>query len=489
VSRLRRKPSKLATASAPRHQTENPQPLAVIPSRNPIAKNPIAPKKFVRLTLWPLVAATFFMVSGGTYGTEDIVHGAGYGRAILILLLTPLLWSLPTAFMIGELSSALPYEGGYYAWVRRAMGNFWGFQEAWLSLVASIFDMAIYPTLFVAYLTRMFPWFQVNNRGWWVALAVVIACAILNIAGVKVVSLTSLWLFFALSAPFVAIVVLAPFKIGALANAVTKPTTSTVDILGGLLICMWNYMGWDNASTIATEVERPQRTYPRAMLVAVVIVALSYVLPFAAMWMTGLKATAWETGSWADIAGLLGGPLLRVGVVLGGIISAFGMFNALVMSYSRLPLAMAQDGMLPSIFGKLQKKSRAPWVAIIALAIGWAMCLGLGFARLVTLDILLYGASLLLEFMALAVLRFREPDLPRPFRVPGGLFGAIAIGIPPMLLLGFSIIRSEHEQVWNMSSFEFGMILIAAGFVAYAVNRLLKPAGWAVREERPQPVA
>ena len=439
--------------------------------------------------MWPLVAATFFMVSGGTYGTEDIVHGAGYGRAILILLLTPLLWSLPTAFMIGELSSALPYEGGYYAWVRRAMGNFWGFQEAWLSLVASIFDMAIYPTLFVAYLTRKFPWYQEANRGWWVALAVVIACALLNIAGVKVVSLTSLWLFFALSAPFVAIVLIAPFKIGALANAVTKPTTSTVDILGGLLICMWNYMGWDNASTIATEVEKPQRTYPRAMLVAVCIVALSYVLPFAALWMTGLKATAWETGSWADIAGLLGGPLLRIGVVLGGIISAFGMFNALVMSYSRLPLAMAQDGMLPSVFGKLQKKSRAPWVAILALALCWAMCLGLGFARLVTIDILLYGFSLLLEFVALVVLRFREPELARPFRVPGGLFGAIAIGIPPMLLLGFSIIRSEHEQIWNMSSFEFGMILIATGFVAYAVNHLLKPQGWAATAEKAQPAA
>ncbi|MGC1227852.1 MAG: APC family permease [Candidatus Sulfotelmatobacter sp.] len=473
----------MATASAPRQQTANLQPLSVPPNR----KKP-APKGLIRLTLWPLVAATFFMVSGGTYGTEDIVHGAGYGRAILILLLTPLLWSLPTAFMIGELSSALPFEGGYYAWVRRAMGNFWGFQEAWLSLVASIFDMAIYPTLFVAYLTRMFPWFQVNNRGWWVALAVVIACALLNIAGVKVVSMTSLWLFFALSAPFVAIVLIAPFKLGALANAVTKPTTSSVDILGGLLICMWNYMGWDNASTIATEVERPQRTYPRAMLVAVAIVAVSYVLPFAAMWATGLKSTAWETGSWADVAGLLGGPLLRIGVVLGGMISAFGMFNALVMSYSRLPLAMAQDGMLPGVFGRLQKKSRAPWVAIVALAIGWAMCLGLGFARLVTLDILLYGASLLLEFVALAVLRFREPDLARPFRVPGGLFGAIAIGIPPMLLLGFSVIRSEHESVLGMSSFEFGMILIVAGFLAYALNHLLKPEGW-VREEKAQPAA
>ncbi len=462
----------MATASAPRFQPK------LIPS----------PKKFVRLTLWPLVAATFFMVAGGTYGTEDIVHGAGYGRAILILLITPLLWSLPAAFMIGELSSALPFEGGYYAWVRRAMGNFWGFQEAWLSLVASIFDMAIYPTLFVAYLTRLFPWFQQGNRGVMVGLVVVAACVVLNIAGVRVVSTTSLWLFFLLSAPFALIVALAPFKYGALFNAVTKPTTSTVDILGGLLIGMWNYMGWDNASTIATEVERPQRTYPRAMLAAVGIVSLSYILPVAAMWITGLKPGAWETGSWADIAGLVGGPLLRVGLVLGGMMSAFGMFNALVMSYSRLPLAMAQDGMLPGVFGRVHARTRAPWVAILALAVGWALCLGLGFARLITLDILLYGASLGLEFVALVVLRIREPELARPFRVPGGLLGAVMVGLPPMLLIGFSIVRSQQEQILGVSSFVFGMGLIAAGVVAYFLNYALKPAGWAV-QEKPEALA
>jgi amino acid transporter len=226
------------------------------------------------------------------------------------------------------------------------------------------------------------------------------------------------------------------------------------------------------------------------MLVAVAIVALSYVLPFAAMWATGLKSTAWETGSWADIAGLMGGPLLRIGVVLGGMISGFGMFNALVMSYSRLPLAMAQDGMLPKVFGKLHPRSKAPWVAILALAVGWALCLGLGFARLVTIDILLYGGSLALEFVALAVLRFREPNLKRPFKVPGGLLGAIAIGIPPVLLLAFSVIRSEHESILGMSSFAFGMILIAAGFVAYFVNHALKPAGWSVPPaKKPQPAA
>ena len=466
----------MATASTP---TQPTQQLPVVPQN----------KKFGRLTLWPLVAATFFMVSGGTYGTEDIVHGAGYGRAILILLLTPILWSLPTAFMIGELSSALPEEGGYYAWVRRAMGNFWGFQEAWLSLVASVFDMAIYPTLFILYLQRLFPWFAIGHRGLMVGLAVVALCALLNVAGVKVVSNTSLWLFFALSAPFIAIVCIAPFRFGALAQAITKPTNSSIDILTGVLICMWNYMGWDNASTIAAEVERPQRTYPRAMLAAVLIVAVSYILPVAAMWMTGLAPSAWDTGFWADVAGMLGGPLLRVALALGGMISGFGMFNALVMSYSRLPLAMAQDGMPPKIFGKRHSRSRAPWVAIVVLAILWAPCLLLGFERLVTIDILLYGASLGLEFAALICLRIREPELPRPFRVPGGLFGAIAIGITPMLMLGFSIFRSEHETVAGMSSFAFGMILMAAGVVAYGLNHALKPGGWAPGTEKPQPAA
>jgi amino acid transporter len=466
----------LATASAAPHQLPSRSP-SLLPQK----------KKSVRLTLWPLVAATFFMVSGGTYGIEDIVHGAGYGRAILFLVLTPLLWSLPTAFMIGELSSALPFEGGYYAWVRRAMGNFWGFQEAWLSLTASVFDMAIYPTLFTLYLTRLFPWFSVNHRGLMVALAVVIVCALLNIAGVKVVSTTSLWLFFALSSPFLLVVLLSPVKYGALFHAVTKPTTSKVDLIGGLLICMWNYMGWDNASTIATEVERPQRTYPRAMLVAVSIVALSYIVPVAAVWMTGLPAGGWETGSWADIAGLLGGPLLRIGLVVGGMFSAFGMFNALVMSYSRLPLAMAQDGMLPGIFSKLNRR-RAPWVAIIALAIGWAACLNLGFERLVTLDIFVYGLSLALEFTALVVLRVREPNLPRPFRVPGGMVGAIAVGIAPVLLLGFDLVRSQSEQVAGVSSFALGAGVIGAGVVAYVANHLVKPAGWAA-SQRPEPVA
>ena len=452
-----------------------------LPAQYPAQAISTRKKRVAKLTLWPLVAATFFMVSGGTYGTEEIVSGAGYGHGILILLFLPVLWCLPTAFMIGELSSALPAEGGYYAWVRRGLGNFWGFQEAWLSLAASIFDMAIYPTLFVFYLKQMSPWFGVGNHGVLAGLFVVITCAALNLAGIRVVGITSLWLFFLLSAPFAVIVLLAPVRAGALAASPHATEAGAgLGLLGGVLVAMWNYMGWDNASTIAQEVERPQRTYPKAMIAAVILVSLTYVLPFAAVYFMGVPPTAFaEDGSWAMVAGLVGGKImgfewLRFLVVLGGMMSAFGMFNALVMSYSRLPLAMARDGMLPKVFAKSSARTQAPWVAIIACATCWALCLGLGFKRLVTLDIMLYGAALMLEFVTLVALRIREPQLKREFRVPGGLAGAILAGVFPLALLMIALVQSESQSVLGINGLLFGVLIIAAGFALYASTRKLR---------------
>src|SRR4030095_366206 len=281
-----------------------------VPANFPSRVISTAKKKSAKLTLWPLVAATFFMVSGGTYGTEEIIHGAGYGHGILILLFLPIFWSLPTAFMIGELSSALPQEGGYYAWVRRGLGNFWGFQEAWISLAASIFDMAIYPTLFVFYLKQMAPWFGEGNRGVWAGLFVVAVCTVLNLAGIRVVGITSLWLFFLLSLPFALVVAMTPFRLGTFTEPHTAAAGTSLGLLGGVLVAMWNYMGWDNASTIAQEVERPQRTYPKAMIAAVILVSLTYVLPFVAVYFTGTPASSFgEDGAWATIGGLIGGKI------------------------------------------------------------------------------------------------------------------------------------------------------------------------------------
>ena len=216
------------------------------------------------------------------------------------------------------------------------------------------------------------------------------------------------------------------------------------------------------------------------MIAAVALVALSYVLPFLAVYFSGIPASRFGSdGSWAAVAGLIGGKFmgfqwLRFLIVLGGMMSAFGMFNALVMSYSRLPLAMARDGMLPKFFAKMNSRARAPWVAILFCTACWALCLGLGFKRLVTLDIMLYGASLMLEFVTLVALRVREPKLKREFRVPGGLTGAIACGIFPLLLLILATVEGGNEVVLGMNGLAFGALIMVGGFVSYLATGKLR---------------
>src|SRR5262245_59773363 len=165
-----------------------------------------------KLTLLSLAAATYFMVSGGPYGMEELVQDAGYQLAVVILFLTPLIWSLPTGMMVGELAAAIPAEGGFYVWVRRAMGPFWGFQEAWLSLVASVFDMAIYPTVFVLYLGRLWPAATAGHRGVAIAAGMIAVCLAWNLFGAKAVGNGSILLGLLMLSPFVLITIFALFR-------------------------------------------------------------------------------------------------------------------------------------------------------------------------------------------------------------------------------------------------------------------------------------
>jgi len=138
-------------------------------------------------------------------------------------------------------------------------------------------------------------------------------------------------------------------------------------------------------------------------------------------------------------------------------IGAVGSFTALMMSLSRVPVAMAEDGYLPKVFAKRDARTQAPWVAILACAVMWALFFPLGFDRLVIIDVLLTGLSILLEFWALVALRIREPDLPRPYRVPGGLPVAIGIGIPPLVLVVLSAIRNTDESLGPFNALGVGL--------------------------------
>ena len=417
-----------------------------------------------KLTLLPLIAATYFMVAGGPYGLEDLIGKAGYRATLIILLLTPVLWSIPTALMVSELATALPCEGGFYVWVRRGLGPFWGFQESWLTLTGSVFEMALYPTLFVAYLSRFAPQFTAGYRAVGLELALIALCAGWNILGARAVGEGSIWLNALLFSPFLAIIFIA---------ATRKPGVAPLapiqhlDLEGGIVIAMWNYMGWDNLSTIADEVERPQTTYPLAMFGSVTLVIASYLLPVMAVAAARLDPSLWTTGSWVDAGQALGGSTLALAVAVAGMIGALGTFASLMLSFTRLPAVMAGDGYLPRTFTRHHPKTGAPWVAILVCAVAWAACLPLGFFRLLIIDVLLTGLSILLEFAALIALRIREPNLPRPYRVPGGILATIAISAPPSALLVLSLVRNQSERVGTTNGMMIGMGVILLGVLLY----------------------
>jgi len=437
-----------------------------------------ATPRMSKLRLLPLIAATYFMVSGGPYGLEDIIGKAGYFWALILLLAVPLIWSLPTSLMIGELASSIPCEGGFYAWVRRALGPFWGFQEGWLSLAASVFDMAIYPRIFVDYLSRIQPTWTAGHRGVLWALAIVLLCTAWNLRGAYSVGSGSEWMFVLLLTPFAIMIALALWQgIHAHSAGLLTQRAPATDLTGALLFALWNYMGWDNASTVAQEVDNPQRNYPRAMLAAAGLVAVSYVLPLAAVAVARIPAEQFTSGAWTDAASVIGGHWLSLAVVLGGTLTGVGMFNALTMSYTRLPFAMAQDGLLPPVLNRLlirRTKNGVPWVSVLLCASAWAMALGLSFERLITIDLVLYGLSLILEFIALVVLRLKEPQMPRPFRVPGGLLMAIAVGVGPTALIAFAIYASRDEHIGGISALLFSGIIAALGPLLYLMSSRAK---------------
>ena len=166
-------------------------------------------------------------------------------------------------------------------------------------------------------------------------------------------------------------------------------------------------------------------------------------------------------------AATIGGPLLGIAIVIGGMITGVGMFNALVMSYTRLPMAMAEDGMLPAAIARRNSRG-VPWVSVLLCGVAWALALKLPFERLISIDLILYGSSLLLEFVALIVLRIREPELPRPFKA-GNLAFACSLCVGPVALIGYALWASRGETLGHAAT---GIGSVSALLFAFCVGVL-----------------
>jgi amino acid transporter len=139
-----------------------------------------------------------------------------------------------------------------------------------------------------------------------------------------------------------------------------------------------------------------------------------------------------------------------------------------MMSYTRVPYALAEEGLLPSAFTR-KTRSGVPWVSVAFCCVAWALALRFSFERLISIDLVLYGAALMLEFVALVVLRVREPQLARPFRVPGGIAGAVAVGVGPGFLIAYALWAARAERVAGLPALEFAALVAVAGAVIYAL--------------------
>ncbi len=456
-----------------------------------------------QVRLIPLVGLIYFSVSGGPNGLENAISSAGPGMAMLLIIAIPIIFAIPCALMNAELGSALPLEGGYYYWVKVALGKFAGFVEGMSSWFTSFLDTTLYPVLFVDYLATWFPgvargqhavFSTLNGRfsldlHWLIAIMFMIPLAFLNARGSKIVGETSATLMVVIMAPFVVLTGLGVWKIlttpalDPLHPFVLSGSTKASAFSAGLAVVIWNYVGFDSISTASEEIDRPKRTYPLALAISMPLIMMSYLLPMLAAMASGLHhsdpTSLWADGDFALAGDLLDGPWLKGAIIAGAMAAQVGLFSSLLLSGSRVPAVPAADGYLPRTLARTHPRFGTPVEAIAVSCAMFAVFCALDFVTLLDADIILGLVGLLLEFVALLVLRKKFPLMEWPFRVPVGWFGVIGIFVLPLVI--------TVALIWSTITQEIGAFWI--GGTMFAISALLYwPTKWWIKRRRPDAV-
>jgi len=200
---------------------------------------------------------------------------------------------------------------------------------------------------------------------------------------------------------------------------------------------MWNYMGWDSASTLAAEVENPQRNYPRALALVAILTVSVYLVPLLAGLTLYPHQAGWsEWTVWPNLGKQAGGASLALAIAIAGLFAQWSLFNSNLLYASRIPHAMARDGWLPAVLSRTTARGAAPAATLCVLAAAAAALAVWPFEKLVVIDVLIYSAVLALEFAVLIRLRWKAPRTSRPFKVPGGWPGIAAVTVAPALCAG-----------------------------------------------------
>jgi len=410
-----------------------------------------------------LVAVIFFTVSGGPYGLEPLLKFAGDHGAFLVLLLTPMLWDVPAIFTVLELNSMMPVEGGYYKWVKYALGTRWGFFEGWWTWLYTFIDLAIYPVMIVTYAKFFFP--EIETYKIPICLVIIWSSAGLNILGIRPVGKFSLIL---------SIVVLIPLLLlfGSFfhhhSGGISIPSPSLKGIafpsLGmALYTVMWNCLGWDNVTTYAEEVEKPVRSYMVSTFIAFAMVMILYFFTVLVAQQSHIDHKVLDEDLFPALGALIGGHWLGVVLAAGAMASYLGIYAAVLLSVSRVPKAMSDDKLLPGWLNKLHPKFNTPYISIILCSFVVSLMVLWSFEELIIIDVTVYGAGLFLEYISLIRLRQQEPGTHRPFKIPLNISGLCLMVLFPVsvYVVSLSGALSSEDGGIKPALFAIGVLLTA----------------------------
>ncbi|XP_008460416.2 probable polyamine transporter At1g31830 isoform X1 [Cucumis melo] len=411
-----------------------------------------------KVSVLPLVFLIFYEVSGGPFGVEDSVGAAGPLLALLGFLVFPLIWSIPEALITAEMGTMFPENGGYVVWVSSALGPFWGFQQGWMKWLSGVIDNALYPVLFLDYLKSEIPALGGGLPRVAAVLALTVILTYMNYRGLTIVG----WV-----AVILGVFSILPFAVmGLVSIPKLRPARWVVvnlkDVDWNLYLntLFWNLNYWDSISTLAGEVENPNKTLPKALFYALILVVLSYFLPLlSGTGAIALNRELWTDGYFSDVAKIIGGAWLGWWIQGAAAMSNMGMFVAEMSSDSFQLLGMAERGMLPEFFSK-RSRHGTPLIGILFSASGVVLLSWLSFQEIVAAENFLYCFGMILEFLAFIKLRIKHPAASRPYKIPVGTAGSILMCIPPTILICIVLALSTVKvMIVSLAAVAIGLLL------------------------------
>jgi amino acid transporter len=416
--------------------------------------------------LFYFVWVMFSYCTGGPFGFEDMVTTSGPGLTLIYLLVIPFFWSIPVSLVSAELTTAMPVEGGFYRWARAGFGDFWGFLAGWWNWCASFLLGAVYAVQFSDYLGFYLPWLT-GWKHYATSLLVVALITWINVHGIEAVGkfATALELFILMPVLVLVIVGFSNWKHNPFVPMV-PPHQPLHNVLGvGLAIGLWLYSGYEQCSTVAEEVENPRRTYPLALAIVVPLSIAVYFLPALASLAALENWQDWHTRYLSDAAQLVGGPWLGSWMAVAAMVTNLSLLNATVLTSTRMPFAMAEDGYLPGALTGKHPRFGTPWISIITSGIIYGLLAVHSLIQLITVYNWLRVATTVITVLSAWQLRRKMPELPRSFVVPGGRAGLITAVLAVIVMSAVALLGSDRYGL------RWGPVALAAGPVIYLVLR------------------